>query len=140
MYSGDLFTSDAPALAHGVNTRGIMGGVAAGFRIRWPSMYDEYRERCAAGELHPGDLMAWHGEDRWILNLVTQSSPGPSARLSWLRGSLEAALRFADREEIERIAMPRIGCGFGGLRYEEVEPVLSELAAGSACDIDLWSL
>jgi O-acetyl-ADP-ribose deacetylase (regulator of RNase III) len=138
--SGDLFTSAASAFGHGVNTHGVMGGIASQFRLRWPEMYDEYRRRCHAAELHPGDLMTWHTTDTWVFNLVTQNTPGPDARLGWLRESLQKTLAFADREGIDRIAIPRIGCGIGGLDWTDVEPLVRELATASACDLEVWSL
>jgi O-acetyl-ADP-ribose deacetylase (regulator of RNase III) len=62
--SGDLLTNGvgAQALAHGCNCRGSMGaGIAAGFRERYPEMYEEYRRRCKATprEFNPGDVFLY---------------------------------------------------------------------------------
>jgi len=43
--TGDLFSSDCPALGQGVNTLGLMGaGIAVEFRRRWPAMAEAYRQ------------------------------------------------------------------------------------------------
>lgn len=67
--SGDLFTSTyrAQAFAHGCNCAGSMGaGIAAGFRARYPTMYEEYRRRCKATprEFNPGDVFLWKDTDQ----------------------------------------------------------------------------
>lgn len=58
--SGDLFETQCQTIGHGVNCRGRMGaGVAVEFRRRFPEMYQEYRRRCHAGELSPGEIFLW---------------------------------------------------------------------------------
>lgn len=140
--TGDLFTSDAPALAHGVNTKGAMGaGVAKGFRERWPDMYEEYRTQCKSGLLEPGGLMGWVAEDGpTIYNVASQDFPGPHARLEWLSAGIYNALRDAESRGYDRIAVPMIGAGIGGLKWPEVEAYLRGLAATSTVDIEIWSL
>ena len=55
--SGDLFTSECPALGHDVNTLGSMGaGIAVEFRRRWPALYDAYRVECRSGRRQPGGI------------------------------------------------------------------------------------
>ncbi len=70
--TGDLFSSDCPALGQGVNTFGSMGaGIAVEFRRRWPAMYDAYRAACRTGRLRPGGIFVWEAPDRLIVNLAT---------------------------------------------------------------------
>ena len=48
---GDLFNhGDLQTFAHGCNCAGAMGkGIALEFRRRFPSMYLDYKQRCADG-------------------------------------------------------------------------------------------
>lgn len=139
---GDLFTSTAPAIAHGVNTKGAMGaGIAKGFKERWPDMYEEYRRQCKSGELAPGGMMGWIPEDGpTIYNVASQDFPGPNAKLEWLSAGIYNALRDADSRGYDRIAVPMIGAGIGGLQWPEVEAFLRGLAEQSPVDIEVWSL
>lgn len=139
---GDLFTSDAPGLAHGCNTEGRMGaGIAAQFRARHPEMYRHYADLCRAGDLIPGEVFMWVPNDGPVIfNLASQDDPGPHARLEWVDRSVRYALYEADAKGIERIALPRVGCGIGGLDWADVKRVLKKATADFDCDLEVWSL
>jgi O-acetyl-ADP-ribose deacetylase (regulator of RNase III) len=120
---GDLFGSSIPALAHGVNCRGVMGaGIAVQFRARWPQMYESYRRRCLRGHMLPGDVLAWKTDSGTVIfNLATQDRPGANAQ-PWM---ITAAVGRMIQEafylyETTEIAMPRIGCGIGGLTQADL--------------------
>ncbi len=133
---GDLFANrfKAKALAHGCNCRGSMGaGIATGFRDRYPAMYEEFRRRCKAKprEFNLGDAFLWKADRRpWVFNLGTQEAVW-RARASY--EAIETALRNmrdqADRKGITRIAVPRIGAGYGGLSWKKVRAVIEEVFA-----------
>jgi len=70
--TGDLFSSDCPALRHGVDAFGSMGaGIAVEFRRRWPAMAEAYRQACRAGQLQPGGIFVYQAADRLLVNLAT---------------------------------------------------------------------
>lgn len=139
---GDLFESTAGAYAHGVNTAGVMGaGIAAGFRDRYPDMYELYRAQCTLGGLRPGSVLEWHdpGGDRWIYNVASQDHPGPHARLDWLVDGFADAMDHADIHGVNTIAIPRIGCGIGGLLWTDVRPALAGLFMGRKVNVEVWT-
>ncbi len=129
--SGDLFDNahDAQAFAHGCNCQGSMGaGIAKTFRTRYPEMYDEYRKRCKAEprQFNLGDCWLWKADNQpWVFNLGTQEGYW-RARASY--EAIEKALRSmkaqADAEGVTRIAMPRIGVGYGGLSWKKVRGIV----------------
>lgn len=127
---GNLFEMDAPAFGQGVNVRGVMGaGIAAGFRNAYPDMYREYQVRCSTGELSPGGVFTWLDEESgcYIFNMASQDGPGPNARLEWLASSAARALNTADELGIPYIAIPQIGCGIGGLEWDDVAVSLEQV-------------
>lgn len=128
--TGDIFTSTAPAVGHGVNTHGLMGaGIAAVIRRKYPSVYQEYHKHCKSPGLKPGTMLPLLGEDgRWVFNIASQDRPGPHARLTWLESGVEEAFRFCEENEIPAFAIPRIGAGIGGLEWEDVRSTLVELS------------
>lgn len=133
---GDLFKNrfKARALAHGCNCQGSMGaGIATGFKDRYPRMYEEFRRRCKAEprEFNLGDAWLWKERGRpAVFNLGTQEGVW-RARASY--DAIEAALgsmrRQADAEGIKRIAIPRIGTGYGGLSWKKVRAIVERVFA-----------
>jgi O-acetyl-ADP-ribose deacetylase (regulator of RNase III) len=115
---GDLFASHLPAIAHGVNCRGVMGaGIAAQFRARYPKMYESYRRRCLRGELLPGEVVPWkHDDGTVIYNLATQREPGPDAQPWMITAAVGRMITEAVTDYgITEVGLPLIGCGIGGL-------------------------
>lgn len=123
---GDLFTVDEPVIAHGCNTVGVMGaGVARLVRSAWPEVYYLYETACARGTFDAGSAQRCPVLDGHVVyNLGTQRNPGASAT-NWL-----VFLSFANMFESmktwghDRVAIPRIGCGIGGLTWVQVEAAI----------------
>jgi len=49
-------------------------GIDTEFKFLFPEMFQEYRQLCYKGKLIPGDYFLYKGENKWVLNLVTQDS------------------------------------------------------------------
>jgi len=132
--SGDLFDKahHAQAFAHGCNCQGSMGaGIAKTFRARYRQMYEEYRRRCKAEprQFNLGDCWLWRSDDQpWVFNLGTQERYWRSrASYEAIETALREMSRQADAEGITRIAMPRIGVGYGGLSWKKVRAIIEAL-------------
>lgn len=144
--TGDIFTTDAGGIGHGCNVRGKMGaGIATQFRDRWPGMYEQYRYLCRdvaeADRLKPGEIFPWFDPDSglWIYNIASQREPGRDARIGWLRSGVAAALSFASVHNVETVALPRIGCGIGGLCWDDVLAELAKMAEAGPVDVEAWT-
>ena len=132
--SGDLFANryGAQALAHGCNCEGSMGaGVAKVIEERYPRLFEEYRRRCKASprEFNLGDSLLWKEDGPpWVFNLGTQERFW-HARASY--EAIETALtnmkKQASDENIETIALPRIGAGYGGLSWKKVRVIVERV-------------
>lgn len=140
--SGDIFTTTAPAIGHGVNVHGVMGsGIAVQFRDRFPAMYEDYKVLCKKGSLKPGEMMPWEAKPgMYVYNIASQDAPGPNARYEWLESGVKAALIHAAAHNISVIALPRIASGVGGLNERDCELILYNLAISSYVDIEIWTL
>lgn len=139
--NGDMFTSDAKALAHGVNCAGVMGaGVAKRFREEFPHNYENYRYACQAKILRPGEIHVNFEKDKYILNLASQNKPGRDASYEWLFSSALAAVRGAVNIGIDRIAVPEIGSHIGGLEWDKVAQVLltTEILVDTKVEWEVW--
>lgn len=138
---GDLFQADVGAIGHGCNCEGVMGaGIALQFRRRYPEMFREYRRLCVDGEFQIGSFFVWEAPGRTIYNLATQPTRGPTAAIAAIRTSVEGSLRDASSRGLKALGLPRIGTGLGGLAWEDVSQVLSEVASSSPVDLIVVTL
>lgn len=131
--NGDVFTTDATYIGHGVNVKGIMGaGIAKTIREKFPQVYNEYRWLCLGNNLTPGNYFAYPENGKVIVNFASQALPGPDATYDWLFTSL---LRFSQLavNKIKRngrlVAIPEIGCGIGGLEWPLVKQTIELVEA-----------
>jgi len=127
----DLFQLPAGAFCHGINTRGVAGGLAADVFMRFPDMRDVYQSMCQQNALAGGDILPifYDMGDRkfWVYNLVTQIEPGASASLDLVRQAMANMRSHAEMAEVESINCPLIGAGIGGLRWPDVDSILHEV-------------
>lgn len=142
--TGDLLTSDAPAIGHGVNTLGVMGaGVAKLIRARYSAaMFADYAAACRTGALQAGMTRMWSADPQMPLlaNIASQDRPGAHAQLDWLDAATRAALRAVEAAGLDRLAIPQIGCGIGGLAWAEIQPLLAAAAKDSPVVLEMWTL
>jgi len=138
--TGNLFTSDAPAIGHGVNVDGLMGaGIAVQFRTLFPEMYRQYAALCASGSLNPGEVFLYHSPNFIVYNIASQDRPGKNARLEWLEDGLRASVAHAEGMGLDRIALPQIGCGIGGLDLTDVRGLMQDVEMGTSVQFELWT-
>ena len=134
---GDLFsTPGVNAFAHGCNCAGAMGkGIAVAFRQRWPEMFEAYKVRCREGRFELGNVFHWRQDGVHVFNLGTQKTWRTRAELSAIDKSVAEMIRLAGEAQIDRIALPRIGAGLGGLEWPGVRDLLQTLAAPASPEL-----
>jgi O-acetyl-ADP-ribose deacetylase (regulator of RNase III) len=125
---GNLLAAPAEALVNTVNTVGIMGrGIALQFKQAYPAMFRDYERACKAGELKLGkvqvfDLGGLVGGPRWIINFPTKGHWRADSRMADIEAGLKDLVAAIRRLHIRSIAIPPLGCGNGGLDWNEVRP------------------
>ena len=129
---GNLLTADAEALVNAVNTVGVMGkGIALQFKRAFPGNYRAYQAACARGEMRLGRMHVFDtglmGNGRFIINFPTKGHWRSRSRLADVASGLEALVDVVRERGISSIAIPALGCGNGGLTWDEVRPLI-ELA------------
>lgn len=132
--SGNLLEADVEALVNTVNTVGVMGkGIALQFRRAFPENYEAYKRACSRNEVQPGRMFVVPtgglAGPRFIINFPTKRHWKAGSRLSDIEAGLKDLVRVIREENIRSIAIPPLGCGNGGLNWEEVRPrILDALA------------
>lgn len=127
----DLFDLPADGFCHGVNTVGVIGGLAESVFKRFPDLRHLYDRMVDAGHIAGGDVIPAsydYGDQKFtIYNLVTQVDSGADARLPLVWKTLTQMKTHAKENEIATINCPTIGCGIGGLDWLEVKSVIEQV-------------
>jgi O-acetyl-ADP-ribose deacetylase (regulator of RNase III) len=129
--NGDIFGVKADAFCHGVNTKGIIGGLAGEVAERFPDLAHLYRAMCELKQLDGGDILPVLFDKWWIYNLVTQIEPGADARLELIEQSVVKMISHAEENNVKVINVPKIGSGIGGLKWENVFDLIKRVGEDS---------
>ncbi len=126
---GNLLEADAEALVNTVNTVGVMGkGIALMFKERFPENFRAYAAACKSGEVQLGRMFVTENKQldgpRWIVNFPTKDHWRSRTRLEWIESGIEDLVHFIADHGIRSIAVPPLGCGNGGLDWQNVKPLL----------------
>ncbi len=126
---GNLLEADVEALVNTVNTVGVMGkGIALQFRQAFPENYEAYKKACKCGEVKIGKMFVVATgrltNPRYIINFPTKRHWRSKSRIEDIQKGLEDLVRLVKKKNIRSIAIPPLGCGFGGLRWEDVRPLI----------------
>lgn len=127
--SDNLLQADVEALVNTVNTVGVMGkGIALQFKQAYPANFAAYEKAAKRGEVVPGKMFVFETgtftNPHYIINFPTKRHWRGKARLEDIVAGLEDLVRVIQHNEIQSIAIPPLGCGFGGLDWEEVRPLI----------------
>lgn len=120
-----LLESSAQTLVNTVNCVGVMGkGLAEAFKQREPRMFAAYKRICDQHQLEPGKLWLWRGSTNWVLNFPTKVHWRNPSKLEWIEAGLEKFVAAYESQGITEISFPKLGCGNGGLEWDEVRSVM----------------
>jgi O-acetyl-ADP-ribose deacetylase (regulator of RNase III) len=124
---GDLFLSPAKVLVNPVNTEGIMGkGIALKFKNNYHDMFVAYQNYCKEGLFTIGKLMLFKYPNKWILLFPTKESWKMPSKLAYIDIGLKRFINVYKDKKISSIAFPKLGCGNGGLDWEDVKPIMEK--------------
>jgi O-acetyl-ADP-ribose deacetylase (regulator of RNase III) len=128
---GDILKADAEALVNTVNCVGIMGrGVALQFKKAFPANFKAYELACKADQVQPGKMFV-HDlnhlyNPRFIVNFPTKRHWKSQSRIEDIQSGLTDLITIIQQHNIRSIAIPPLGCGLGGLNWEDVKPLITE--------------
>lgn len=123
--NGNLLEAKADALVNTVNTVGVMGkGIALQFKKAFPDNDDAYRRACQLGKLTPGEVFVYQVGGivlpRYILNVATKEHWRSRSKIEWIEKGLTRLVEEVGALKIKSIAVPPLGCGYGGLAWSDV--------------------
>lgn len=143
---GNLFAEAVDALVNPVNTVGVMGkGLALQFKKRYPLNFQLYRKAYQTGELKVGKMLVTKIETetsepilpKYIINFPTKEHWRSKSKIEYIESGLEDLVQTIEDYNISSIALPALGCGWGGLKWEEVKVLIEEKLGTIAEEVDV---
>ena len=121
-----------PKRSNEVNCVGVMGeGIALQIKQKFPAAYFyDYKIACQKGELAIGKVHIFELEiqnnPRFVVNFPTKNHWRDQSRIAGIESGLQSLVEAIEQYEIRSIAMPALGCGLGGLDWNEVKPLIEK--------------
>ena len=122
---GNIFDDNAEAIVNPVNCVGVMGkGLALDFKTRFPDNYELYRTVCLTHELKIGRCFITKSPNasnpQYIVNFPTKIHYRHVSKLDYITDGLKDLVNGLTYYKVKSVAIPAIGCGLGGLRWDLV--------------------
>ncbi len=115
-------------------------GIALMFKESFPENFKAYVAACKRGELRVGRMLVTEQQDmygpKWIINFPTKEHWRSPSRIEWIEEGLRDLVRVIRENDIKSIAIPPLGSGNGGLRWQDVRPKI-EAALSALPDVDI---
>ena len=123
--TGNIFESDVDCLVNTVNCEGYMGkGIAYQFKLNYPENNKDYVRACKSGELRIGTIHSFNEDGKIIVNFPTKNKWREKSQMHYVEDGLDLLVKFIKEKEVASIAIPPLGCGNGGLKWNEVKTVI----------------
>lgn len=146
---GNIFNSDAEALVNPVNCIGVMGkGLALQFSKEFPSTSEKYKTAAKRYGIVLGSpfitevnqkIDCKHPTTRFIIHFPTKNHWKDKSNILDIKYGLNSLLNLLVITKIKSIAIPPLGCGLGGLDWEEVKPLIEETFKDSDIKVYIYN-
>ena len=141
---GDITESGCDAIVNTVNCVGVMGGGAAkAIKDKYPWCLAPYKDACEKEILQPGGVfvvcidVSPKIEYPMIINIATKNHWRGRSRIKWVDKALDNLSDYLSTSDITSVAIPRPGCGLGGLDWDEVKPLVETHLGGLDCQVTI---
>ncbi|HEU5281997.1 MAG TPA: macro domain-containing protein [Gammaproteobacteria bacterium] len=126
---GNILEAKAEALVNTVNTKGVMGkGIALQFKKAFPDVFKAYKNACDTGTMQIGKIHIYEQPTselhHYIINFPTKDDWKKPSKIEYIRKGLKSLTEAVQQYKIRSIAIPALGCGQGGLKWEDVLPLI----------------
>ncbi len=135
---GNIFNSKCQTVVNTVNCVGVMGkGIAKVYKLRYPSMFEQYQEHCRNKVIGIGKLWLYDKQENapWVLNFPTKYHWKYPSKIEYIEKGLQKFIEAYKAKGITSIAFPLLGTHNGGLDTDEVKNLMVNYL--EKCDIEV---
>jgi len=128
---GNLLKASAEALVNTVNTVGVMGkGIALQFKESFPENFRLYKQAVEKQEVRSGKMFVYRTNRldgvKYIINFPTKTVWYRNSKYEYIEEGLKDLVAVIKENNIKSIAIPPLGCGNGGLKWERVKLIMEK--------------
>ena len=139
--TGNIFDADVEALVNPVNCVGVMGaGLAKQFKEKYPRYFQFYTACCKAEIIYLGNVHIYETEaktsHRYLISFPTKRHWKDVSEYPVIKEGLIDLCSVISAFRIASIAIPALGCGLGGLDWEEIKPLIYTIL-GNLEDVEI---
>lgn len=158
LIDGDMFFSNLQTLTISVNLQGVMGkGLASRTKYQFPDVYVAYQDVCRSKRITATKPYLYKRESsldeeladlgtplvtpnavKWFLLFATKRHWKDNSRLDDIEGGLAWVRDNFQKEGIQSLAMPALGCGLGGLHWKEIGPLMCQYLHGIGISVAIY--
>src|SRR5690606_33625803 len=130
--TGNILDSEAQAIVNTVNTLGVMGkGIALQFKKAYPNNYKSYSVACKNNEVVVGKMFVTidsniSSGEKIIINFPTKRDWRKPSEYVYIEDGLDDLIDVIKHNQIKSIAIPPLGAGNGGLKWEKVKKIIED--------------
>lgn len=153
-----MFFSQMHTLTISVNTVGVMGkGLASRAKYQFPDVYVYYQDLCRQKTLQMGRPYLYKREgyldneladepnsllnansNKWFLLFPTKNHWKQGSDIKGIEQGLEWLQNNYQRHGVRSLAVPALGCGLGGLKWEDVGPLMCRYLAALEISVGIY--
>ena len=123
--TGNILESSAKCLVNTVNCDGFMGkGIAYQFKEKYPENNKHYVQACNQGNFSIGKILFFEENEKIIANFPTKDKWREKSQYSYIETGLDALIDGIKLHNITSVAIPPLGCGNGGLDWNQVKQMI----------------
>lgn len=138
----NILDSESQAIVNTVNTVGVMGkGIALQFKKAYPNNYKSYSLACKNKEIVVGKMFVTTDSnissgEKIIINFPTKQNWRKPSEYIYIEDGLDDLIDVIKQNQIKSIAIPPLGAGNGGLKWEKIKEVIEDKL--SSLDIEIF--
>ncbi|MEI7810815.1 MAG: macro domain-containing protein [Ignavibacteria bacterium] len=132
---GNILESETDAIVNTINTMGVMGkGIAIQFKKMYPYNFKLYENAAKTNKLDIGKMFVTETtqitKPRYIINFPTKKHWRNPSKIDYIETGLVNLKEVIKNYSIKSVAIPPLGCGNGGLNWDEVKQIILNNMSG----------
>ena len=142
--TASIFDSKMKVLVNPVNTQGRSGnGLALEFAKRYPETQAEYERWCKSSQKRKGghfiQLTHFKHPDKMIIYACTKEDPRNPSHIEFINYFMrKCEWGWLAGGAYNSFAIPALGCGLGGLKWDDVRPIIEAAFVNIDCEVELY--